>query len=362
MRRIRVLVVDDSVVMRRMFSEILSADPAIDVVGTAPSGPIALAKIPQLSPDLVTLDVAMPDMSGLEVLAEIRRVHGSLPVIMVSCATERDAASTLQALSLGASDYATKPPPGGKLDDAIQHMREQLLPRIRALCTTEAPAPVRRGRGSLPPPAQNAEPLPPCPIGILAIGASTGGPNALTTLFSQLSASLPVPIVIVQHMPPLFTKLLADRLNTSCSVRVHEAREGDLLRPGQAWIAPGDHHMRVVREGTSARLAVDQSPPENSCRPSVDVLFRSVAAAFGSAALAVVLTGMGQDGLRGCEHVRERGGQIVVQDQSSSVVWGMPGFVARAGLAEAVLPLPEIASDIHRRVTRLFGGPGSRVA
>jgi two-component system, chemotaxis family, protein-glutamate methylesterase/glutaminase len=359
-RRIRVLVVDDSVVMRRMFSEILSADPAIDVVGTAPSGPIALAKIPQLSPDLVTLDVGMPDMSGLEVLAEIRRVHGSLPVIMVSCATERDAASTLQALSLGASDYATKPPPGSKLDDAIQHMREQLLPRVRALCTAEAPTPVRRGRGSLPAPIGAAPP--PGPIGILAIGASTGGPNALTTLFSQLPASLPVPIVIVQHMPPLFTKLLADRLNTSCAVRFHEAKEGDLLRPGHAWIAPGDHHMRVVREGTTARIAVDQSPPENSCRPSVDVLFRSVAAAFGSAALAVVLTGMGQDGLRGCEHVRERGGQIVVQDQSSSVVWGMPGFVARAGLAEAVLPLPEIASDIHRRVTRLFGGSGSRVA
>jgi two-component system, chemotaxis family, protein-glutamate methylesterase/glutaminase len=360
-RRIRVLVVDDSVVMRRMFSEILSSDPTLDVVGTASSGSIALAKIPQLSPDLVTLDVGMPEMSGLEVLAEIRKTHGALPVIMVSCPTERDADSTLQALSAGASDYATKPAPGSKLDDAIQHMREQLLPKIRALCANEAPAPVRRGRGSLPPPAARA--TTPGQVGILAIGASTGGPNALTTLFSQLPGSLPVPVVIVQHMPPLFTKLLADRLSTSCSLQFHEAKDGDLLRPGQAWIAPGDHHMRIVRDGASARVVLDQSPPENSCRPAVDVLFRSVAAAFGAAALAVVLTGMGQDGLRGCEHVHERGGQILVQDESSSVVWGMPGFVARAGLAQAVLPLEEIAGEIRRRMARLLGtSSGSRVA
>jgi two-component system chemotaxis response regulator CheB len=235
-------------------------------------------------------------------------------------------------------------------------VREQLLPKIRALCaieTMQAPV-VRQGRGSLPPP----EPVAvittgPSPIGVLAVGASTGGPNALTAVFAGLPKALPVPVVIVQHMPPLFTKLLADRLSATCALSFREAKDGDRLEAGGVWIAPGDYHMRLVREGAAVRVVLDQAPPENSCRPAVDVLFRSVAAAYGPTALALVLTGMGQDGLRGCEHVHERAGQIVVQDQTTSVVWGMPGFVAKAGLAQAVLPLPEIAGDLMRRISRL---------
>lgn len=283
----------------------------------------------------------------------------------LSSLTDCDAATTLQALAQGASDYVAKPNQVRDLEAAAQLVREQLLPRIKALCSSETPQPPpsRQRRGSLPPvgPVSAGRVSTPVPVGVLAVGASTGGPNALTALFSKVPRTLPVPVVIVQHMPPPFTKLLADRLSANCALTFHEAREGDRLEPGHAWIAPGDHHMRVVRDRTGVRIALDQGPPENSFRPAVDVLFRSIAATFGAATLAVVLTGMGQDGLRGCEHVYEQAGQIVVQDQATSVVWGMPGFVAKAGLAQAVLPLGELGGDILRRISRLrASGAGSR--
>ncbi len=185
---------------------------------------------------------------------------------------------------------------------------------------------------------------------MVAIGASTGGPNALTELFGRLPAPFPVPIVIVQHMPPMFTRLLAERLSAQSGSRVEEGASGVTLQPGRVWVAPGDYHMIVVRDGTQVRMQIHQDPPENSCRPAVDVLFRSLARTFGAHALAVVLTGMGSDGLRGCECVREAGGRILVQDEASSVVWGMPGYVARAGLADRVLPISPLADEIVRRV------------
>ena len=185
---------------------------------------------------------------------------------------------------------------------------------------------------------------------MVAIAASTGGPNALADIFAALPKDFPVPIVIVQHMPPMFTRLLAERLSARSPVAVEEGRAGGVLRPGHAWLAPGDFHMAVARDGGRALVLLSQSPAENSCRPAADVLFRSVAQAFGPSVLAVVLTGMGQDGLRGCEAIREAGGQVIVQDEPTSVVWGMPGFVARAGLADRVLPLRLVAPEIVRRV------------
>lgn len=349
MARIRVLVVDDSAVTRRVLTEVLSAEPTIEVVGTAPNGSIALSKMTQLSPDLVTLDIEMPEMGGLEVLVELRKRYRSLPIIMFSALTERGAEITLQALSLGASDYVTKPSQVGGLEAAVQHVRSELVPRIHALCEKVAPA-RRAARLS-----QRTSPhaAVPTPVRIVAIGASTGGPNALTSLFAGVPRTLPVPVLVVQHMPPIFTKLLADRLSASCPLTFSEARDGDRLEPGRVWLAPGDNHMRVVSDAAGARIVLDQEPPENSCRPSVDVLFRSVAAVYGPATLAIVLTGMGQDGLRGCERVHERAGQILVQDRSSSVVWGMPGYVANAGLAQAVLPPPDLAVELVRRVARV---------
>ena len=188
------------------------------------------------------------------------------------------------------------------------------------------------------------------PVEILALGVSTGGPNALATLLSAFPANLPIPVVIVQHMPPVFTKRLAERLTSQCQIRVDEGKTGDILQPGRAWLAPGDYHMIVERDGTQVRLRTHQAPQENSCRPAVDVLFRSVARTYQGGVLAVVLTGMGQDGLHGCECIREVGGQVLVQDEASSVVWGMPGIVANAGLATRILPLNQMSSEIIRRV------------
>jgi two-component system chemotaxis response regulator CheB len=343
--KIRILVVDDAVVFRRLVAEELDADPALEVVGTAANGKIALARLPQVNPDLVILDVEMPELDGLATLREIRKTYPKLPVIMFSALTERGAAATLDALALGATDYFAKPAGAGGLDASLQVIRDELIPEIKALCgRAAAPAVAVAPAPPGPGPARTG------PVEVVAIGTSTGGPNALAEVFAGLPADLPVPVVIVQHMPPTFTRLLAERLSAQFPLRVEEGRSGEPLRPGHAWIAPGDHHMIVVRDGAGARILLHQDPPENSCRPAADVLFRSVARAFGPAALAVVLTGMGRDGLRGCEAVREAGGQVIAQDEATSVVWGMPGFVARAGLADRVLPLAMIAPEIVRRV------------
>jgi two-component system chemotaxis response regulator CheB len=360
--KIRVLIVDDSVVFRRLVAEELSADPMIEVVGTAANGKIALAKLSQLSPDLVVLDVTMPEMDGLMALREIRKTHSKLPVIMFSSLTERGAAETLDALALGATDYFAKPASIGGLDDSLQVIRDQMIPEIKSLCRADLAAAIS-ARPRFPNGSVVTEPTPitkrglsglrqlrPGLVEVVAIAASTGGPNALAEVFTGLPADLPVPIVIVQHMPPTFTRLLAERMSAQFPIPVEEGRAGELLLPGCVWIAPGDYHMIIVRDDARVRLQVHQDPPENSCRPAADVLFRSIVRVFGPNVLAVVLTGMGQDGLRGCEAVKEGGGQVIVQDEESSVVWGMPGVVSRAGLADKVVPLPQIAAEIVRRV------------
>jgi two-component system, chemotaxis family, protein-glutamate methylesterase/glutaminase len=354
MPKIRVLVVDDAVVFRRLIADELSKDPALEVAGTAANGKIALAKMEQVSPNLVLLDVEMPEMDGLETLKALRKNYPRLPVIMFSALTERGARATLDALALGATDYFTKPVSTNGAEASLKVIREELIPRIKDLCahmqcTADAPsvriapAETLRFRPRQPRPCT-------CPIEVLAIGASTGGPNALAEVFAHIPADFPVPIVIVQHMPPMFTRLLAERLSAEHRVPVAEATSGAVLQAGHALIAPGNFHMIVVREGMRVRTLLHQDPPENSCRPSVDVLFRSVAASFGAGTLAVVLTGMGQDGLHGSESIREAGGQILAQDEHSSVVWGMPGAVARAGLADRVLPLSLVGSEIVARV------------
>jgi two-component system, chemotaxis family, protein-glutamate methylesterase/glutaminase len=374
---IRVLVVDDSVVIRRLVTDALSADADVEVAAIASNGSIALQRIPQMNPDVVTLDVEMPEMDGLETLKQLRQKYPRLPVIMFSTLTQRGAEATLDALAFGATDYVTKPANVGSVTLAIQRVREQLLPKIKALGKPLGPrqpaaaaSTTVSGRPSSAPPLTTvnagmagiasadiasagsgaASTLAPGTIDVIAIGASTGGPNALAEIVPALPAALPVPIVIVQHMPPMFTRLLAERLHAQSAITVSEAIEGSPLRPGHALIAPGDRHMRVVRRGGVTCVTLNQDPPENSCRPAVDALFRSVAEIYGSAALAVVLTGMGQDGLRGCEHVCARGGRVLIQDEATSVVWGMPGFVARAGLAERSLPLNGVAAELVRAV------------
>ncbi|HMD97493.1 MAG TPA: chemotaxis response regulator protein-glutamate methylesterase [Terriglobia bacterium] len=366
MRRIRILVVDDSVVVRRLLTDALAADPSLEVVGAAADGRIALARISQLNPDVVTLDVEMPEMDGLEALAAIRKSWARLPVIMFSTVTERGAAATLDALSLGANDYVTKPSNVGGATAAMARIREELIPKIKIHCgavggAAQVPSAIP-AQASVTRSIALTAPRRGCRVEIVAIGVSTGGPNALAELIPQLPAHLPVPVVIVQHMPPIFTKFLAERLASKSQISVEEGSPNQAVEPGHAWLAPGNFHMILKREGSVVRIETHQGPPENSCRPAVDVLFRSVAASYGAGALGVVMTGMGQDGLRGCECIREQGGRVIVQDEATSVVWGMPGFVAHAGLADKVLPLGQMAEEIARRVREFRAPAPVRVA
>lgn len=353
MDKIRVFIVDDSAVIRRLLSDLLKEDPQIEVVGMAGNGELALPKIQQLHPDLVTLDMEMPVMDGIETLKALRKTHPKLPIVMFSTLTERGSSATMDALSLGASDYVTKPANVGSVIEGMGRIREELIPKIKALCGRKGSAGAEL--------AATPRPEPRFPrvtrgsrvaggVDILAIGVSTGGPNALAELMPALGRNFPVPVVIVQHMPPLFTRLLAERLGAISGFKCREGSEGQLLLPGQLWVAPGGFHMVTERVRDGVILHLNEERPENSCRPAVDVLFRSVAKCYGSKVLSVVLTGMGQDGLKGCEAIAASGGQILAQDEASSVVWGMPGAVSNAGLADKILPLKELAPEILKRL------------
>ena len=358
--RIRVLVVDDSVVIRRLVTNALEQDPDLEVVGVAANGAIALQRIPQYNPDVLTLDIEMPEMDGLETLRRLRHDYPQLRVIMFSTLTERGAAITLEALTLGASDYVTKASNEGSLDRSMARLREELIPKIKQFFLL----PGRSRAAARPEPAQVQVAPPPwrsklVPQStkvrpkVVAIGVSTGGPTALGAILPQLPAEFPLPILIVQHMPPLFTRFLAERLCTSCRLSVKEASQGDQVAAGTILIAPGDFHLKVAGNGSGAHVCLDQSPPQNSCRPAVDALFSSIGEAYGGAVIAVILTGMGQDGLRGAEILKAQGASILAQDEASSVVWGMPGAVVNAGLADCVLPLDQVVPEILRRVPNL---------
>lgn len=376
-RRTRILIVDDSAVMRSLLRSVVCADPSLEVAGTAVDGASALSSIGVLHPDLILLDVEMPVMDGLATLREMRRRGHRMPVIMCSSLTHRGARVTLEALACGASDYVAKPSGQANREAAIRVLAQDLGPKIHAL-TSQVPGPLQiaqpipnavQGQGqqsavfpglprgplflplAQPPRAQTISSNPT----VLAIGVSTGGPVALDVLLPALPANFPLPVLIVQHMPELFTRLFAQRLDGRCMLRVSEAAEGDAVRPGTISIARGNWHMEVLaaaRASAPPTLHLNQGPLENHCRPAVDVLFRSVAAVYGSGTLAVVLTGMGSDGMIGCRVVRDHGGTVLAQDQASSTVWGMPGAVTNAGLAHKVLSLNGLAPEILRLVSR----------
>lgn len=345
MPAIRVMVVDDSVVIRKLLTDIIAADDDFEVVGTASNGQIAIDKMARLAPDVLTLDVEMPVLDGIATLREMRARGLTKPAVMFSTLTERGASATLDAMALGAADYVTKPSNSGNFEESKERVRRELLPKLRAL-----------GRRSVPRTLDTRAKAPAVPVGgamfcdIVAIGCSTGGPNALTEFLAALPGTFSVPIVITQHMPPVFTGLLAKRLDTVTDLHVVEAEHGMKLEAGTAYLAPGDYHMTVRGGVASSTIALDQEPPENSCRPAVDPLFRSVAKSHGRRTLAVVLTGMGHDGLVGVEWLKDAGAQVYVQDQATSVVWGMPGAVAEAGLADAVLPLDQLPAAVQTRV------------
>lgn len=352
---IRVMIVDDSVVVRKVVSEALSADAAVDVVGTAVNAKLGLAKLDKLRPDVVLMDMHMPEMNGIEAVRAVRARRPDLPIIMLCALTPGGAAAALEAMTAGANDYVTKPADLERALEAVSTLRTELLPRIKALTgrSTEgaaAPRPDPRRAGH---PAALGVPrkLP----ALLVIAASTGGPEALATLLPELPASLPVPVLVVQHMPPVFTRQFAERLDRLCALDVREAAQGAPLQPGVVQVAPGDFHMTVRSVGRRREVALDQEPPENFCRPSADRLFLSASAAFDGAVLSVVLTGMGSDGRAGAARIRGAGGTVLVQDRASSVVWGMPGVIAEAGLADDVVPLRGMAHAICRRLPQHRG-------
>ncbi|MBL8174964.1 MAG: chemotaxis response regulator protein-glutamate methylesterase [Bryobacterales bacterium] len=354
-RKIRVLVVDDSVVIRRLVTLALQEDPELEVVGSAANGAIALQRIPQMNPDVVTLDVEMPEMDGLETLRRIRKEYPQLIVIMFSTLTSRGATATMDALSLGANDYVTKAANVGALDRSIATLRLELIPKVKQFF--HAPPVVERASASpVPQPAAKAPPpRPPLdahkgPRKAVVIGVSTGGPTALAEIVPLFPENFAVPIAIVQHMPPMFTRLLAERLQLKSKIRVVEAEQGMAMEPGKAIVAAGDYHLALKKEGTKIKCQLNQDPPENSCRPAVDVLFRSALEVYGGGVVATVLTGMGQDGLRGVEVLRPAGAYIIAQDEASSVVWGMPGAVVRAGLSDSVVSLRGVVPEILKRI------------
>jgi len=341
-RKIRVLVVDDSVVIRHLVTGALQGEAGIEAVGSASNGVVALQRIQQLKPDAITLDIEMPEMDGLATVREVRKRYPGVRIVMFSTLTRRGASATIDALALGADDYVTKPSNNGSLDVSLEVLRRELVPKLRQFFSVAAgqPAPVS--------PLAQLHATRPRPE-VLVIGVSTGGPVALARVIPGLPRDFPAPVLITQHMPPVFTKMLAARLQSASAIRVVEAAEGEILERGKAIVAPGDFHMHVRRRDGAAVIHLDQGPAENSCRPAVDVMFRSVCEVYGGAAAAVILTGMGQDGLKGTEMLRSKGAYVIAQDEATSVVWGMPRAVVQAGLADSVVPLDGVAAQIRKQ-------------
>ena len=346
-RPARVMIIDDSAVVRGLFTRWIEGQADLALAGSAADGAQGVAKIASLDPDLVVLDIEMPVMGGLEALPKLLAARPGVRVVIASSLSHKGAEVTLRALELGAADYIAKPE-AGRLGGADAY-RDELLGKLRALAPRGAAA-----RGAVAPvraPASDVRLRPlPQPLvrpEILAVAASTGGPQALREFLTALDGAWTGPIVAVQHMPPTFTTLLAEQLGRVSPAPAVEAQEGMPLLPGRVHLAAGDFHMRVRRAGAQYALALDQTPPENFCRPAADPLFRSVAELFGPRALAVVLTGMGSDGREGARAITGAGGVALAQDEASSVVWGMPGAVAGAGLASLLGPVPALARAVR---------------
>jgi two-component system chemotaxis response regulator CheB len=348
----RILVVDDSAVMRSLLRSVIGTDAALEIAGTAQDGESALRLIESLRPDLVLLDVEMPVMDGLQTLREMRGRNLRPPVIMCSALTQRGARVTIESLASGAADYVAKPSSQLGPAIAIQNLAHDLIPKIHALTTKSNVVVLPVAQSVVPGASAKPQAITAIPT-VVVIGISTGGPAALDLMLPALPATFPLPVLIVQHMPELFTHLLAERLRNRCRLDVHEAVEGEPVKAGVIYIARGNWHMqlepaRPKRSEAAAFIRLTQGPQENHCRPAADVLFRTAAAIYGSGVLGVVMTGMGSDGLAGSRVIRQKGGTVLAQDQATSAVWGMPGAVAQAGVAQKVLPLNSMADEIIR--------------
>ncbi len=349
---IRVLVVDDAVVIRKILTDVIGGDPELEVVGTASNGKIALQRIEQLRPDIITLDVEMPEMDGLETLKAIRETDRATPIIMFSTLSTKGGEITLEALANGATDYVAKPANVGSAREAYDQVSNELLPRLK-LFGGKSQA-LSQGLRSAPPVSKPVIKAVDSASAVRAVmvGSSTGGPEALDNMLSGITEPLPVPMLIVQHMPPVFTKSLAERLDRRWPSRVVEAAEGDEVEPGTVYIAPGGSHMVLTATAGGAQVKLHDGPLVNSCRPAVDELFQSALDIYGGEQLVVMLTGMGHDGREGSRVLRDAGADVYAQDEATSVVWGMPGAVVNDAIACEVLPIGEIGSAIMKRVNK----------
>ena len=360
-RSLRVLVVDDSVLMRNLVAHMIEEMPGVELVGRAANGAVALRKLSLANPDLIILDLEMPEMDGLQFLDERRRRGIDIPVIILSSLATRGAKVTMQALQLGASDFVLKPTDSP--DHGVRQVGEQLQTMIRVYGgrhrksypgTDSSPQP----EAIQPPPTAPTSPArirpaprnPPASVEVVAIGVSTGGPNAMRELLSALAPDFPVPIIVVQHMPEAFTREFAASLDRVCALEVREATDEDLVKPGRVFIAPGNHHIRVADRHLARAISIGDDAPVSGHRPSADVLFASVAKVYGRHTLGVIMTGMGRDGAEGIGEVFKAGGVTLAQDEETSVVYGMPRVAVESGVINFVVPLPQLASRISQLV------------
>ena len=372
-KNLRVLVVDDTIVYRKAVSDIIDEIPGVELAGVAHNGKIAIAKIETLKPDILTLDIEMPVMNGIEVLAEIQQRFPGIGAIMLSTLTSDGSEMTMRALELGAFDFILKPQTKSTVEGK-QEIKRQLQPMLEAFARSKIAANLlsRKGFGAKSQPLVRttslarglaekkdiAPRLSPTALikrgksEIVTIGISTGGPNALTQMLPRLPGDLGVPVVIVQHMPPVFTKSLAASLDKKCALKVKEAEEGEPIQPNVVYIAPGGKQMRLVAgaDGKNRLIKLTNDPPENSCKPSADYLFRSVADYYVGRATAVIMTGMGSDGTKGLANLKEKGAHIIAQDEASCVVYGMPKAPTDLGYVHVVAPLNKIADEIVKSV------------
>jgi len=367
------MVVDDSVVIRGLISRWVGAEPDMVVAASLRTGRDAVNQLDRVNPDVAVLDIEMPDLDGISALPQLLAKKRNLIIIMASTLTRRNAEISFKALALGASDYIPKPESTREIT-AAETFRHDLIQKIRHLgAKVRRAVPVASSPALAPMPDRTRAPLlrSPAPVAqpqllrrpfstqaprVLLIGSSTGGPQALMTLVSDLGAVIDrFPVLITQHMPPTFTTILAEHLGRSSHRPAHEAVDGEPVKAGQIYLAPGGRHMRVVRHGIEVAIALDDGPPVNFCKPAVDPLFSSAIEVWHGAIMAVVLTGMGSDGMRGGKEIVAAGGSVIAQDEASSVVWGMPGSAANAGICAAVLPLNQIAP----KLVRLFSGDRS---
>ncbi len=361
---IRVLVVDDSTVIRGLIARSLEADPAIKVVATAANGKMAIDEVARNEIEVVVLDIEMPVMDGMTALPQLLQARPGLQVIMASTLTLKGASISMKALSRGAADYVPKPSSTGEINSAADFKRE-LISKVKSWGAV-----ARRRRGSAArqpgeaPSGPVARRFPAGPITLravpnlfrpdcIAIGSSTGGPQALFKVFQMMGKVTHLPVFVTQHMPATFTTILAEHLGQASGMPAAEAKDGEAAMPGRIYVAPGDFHMTIHAEGGRKVLHLDKNPPENFCRPAVDPMLRSLAKAYNGKVLAVILTGMGQDGLRGGQELTAAGGVIAAQDEATSVVWGMPGSVASSGLCSAVLPLSDIGPYVRKAISRM---------